>query len=78
MATPCCFLLFLPLVVISTSISLVDASLGLNMHACVCADMHQMGRIPPAAPPAVSIAGFVDKRECSFQLIQAVAAAELG
>ena len=34
-STPCCFLLFLSLVVISTSISIVDIWLWLDMHACM-------------------------------------------
>jgi hypothetical protein len=40
--------------------------------------MNQMGRIPPAALPAISITGFDVKRKCSLQQIQAVAIAELG
>ena len=48
--TPCCFLLFLSLVVMSLSISIVDIRLWLSMHACMrartCTDMNQMARTP--------------------------------
>ena len=75
---PCCFLLFLPLVVISTSIRIVNIWLWLDMHACTCADMNQMVRAPTLLLSAVFIAGFDVKTKGSVPLIQAVAVAELG